>query len=109
MGIKELATTILSVDLCPQDPINDGDISSISTTVTKRYLAEADSIEFTVKFSSDITITGGTPELVFKDMSDGFIHGPATYLGKVSNDTLSFSYTTQSDDNAYLMISAISN
>ena len=36
-------------------------------------------------------------------MSDGFIHGPATYLGKVSNDTLSFSYTTQSDDNADLI------
>ena len=71
--------------------------------MTKRYLAEADSIEFTVKFSSDITITGGAPELVFKDMSDGFIHGPATYLGKVSNDTLSFSYTTQLDDNAYLI------
>ena len=89
--------------LPPGPPINDSDISSISTTVTKRYLAEADSIEFTVKFSSDITITGGTPELVFKDMSDGFIHGPATYLGKISSDTMSFSYTTQLDDNAYLI------
>ena len=87
----------------PGNPINQGDILSISTTVTKRYLLAADIIDFSVKFSSDVTISGGAPELVFKDMSDGFIRGPATYLGKVSNDTLSFSYTTQLDDNAYLL------
>ena len=99
-----LATMALSVDPNnPGNPINQGDILSISTTVTKRYLLEADIIDFSVKFSSDVTISGGAPELVFKDMSDGFIRGPATYLGKVSNDTLSFSYTTQSDDNAYLI------
>ena len=52
-------------------PIDQGDILSISTTVTKRYLVEADSIDFSVKFSSDVTISGSAPELVFRDMTDG--------------------------------------
>ena len=78
-------------------------VESIETNSVDGYYSTGDEISFFVSFSSEITVSGGSPKLVFSNPDKGRILDDASFVRQSSADTLEFSYKIQLDDNAELI------
>ena len=78
-------------------------IANISTSLADGFYKSGDILDITITMSEEVTVSGGSPTLVFNSDGVNQIQGEAKYLRTENGTDLKFEYTVQNDDNYHLI------
>ena len=78
-------------------------IANISTSLADGFYKSGDILDITITMAEEVTVSGGSPTLVFNSDGINQIQGEARYLRTENGTDLKFEYTFQDDDNYHLI------
>ena len=78
-------------------------IANISTSLADGFYKSGDILDITITMAEEVTVSGGSPTLVFNSDGVNQIQGEARYSRTENGTDLKFEYTVQNDDNYHLI------
>lgn len=87
-------------DISPFSYPEETSIITVSSSSADGYHKKGDTLEFTLKFSTIVSVESGIPSLEFALKAHEFIAAQALYTGGSGTDSLNFEYTVGENDNA---------